>query len=409
MVTILNKLSAKLKVSVTPEIQKQIASLFLVAALFALPMSSTAKSILVALALISILCVKDYRIQLAKLCTDTWVLSIAGLLSVVVLASFWGPAPYTGKLYVLEKYSKLLYIPIFAVAFQARRVRFWGLNAYLLAMLITALIAILKTHGFLSSFNFDPNRVFRNHIIIGLMSAFAAYSSLWFYRKYKGVYSIPYLALAFIFTYHVLFINSGRTGYVIYAFLMMLFVFQNFTLKNALLGIALIISLLLTVFFISPVMKHEVRLVAQDIVQYKHNQKDTRVGYRLQFHDFAHNLFNRHPLRGNGTSSFTYIFAKENPVPGWGHGLLEPHSQYWLVAAEFGLLGLGALFFFYISLVGAIWKLHEMRQVAFAVLFCILLGSYSDSLIFYSGPGYFFVLIIALCLGEGVKPRKSNL
>ena len=79
---------------------------------------------------------------------------------------------------------------------------------------------------------------------------------------------------------------------------------------------------------------------------------------------------------------------------------MEPHSQYWLVASEFGLLGCFALALFLASLFVSSWRLTSLRPVALAVLLPFLAGNLSDSLLYYSGTGYFFILFMALCFGS---------
>ncbi len=103
---------------------------------------------------------------------------------------------------------------------------------------------------------------------------------------------------------------------------------------------------------------------------------------------------------GNGSASFQYLYHEENPIPARGRELLEPHSQYWLIAAEWGILGLAALTFFFAGLWIACWRLKTMRPLAMAIFLPFVLACYTDSLLLYSGTGYFFLMMMALCLGE---------
>ena len=79
------------------------------------------------------------------------------------------------------------------------------------------------------------------------------------------------------------------------------------------------------------------------------------------------------------------------------------------MASEFGVMGLLALLFFFCSLLVASGSLTTLRPLAFAVLLPILAGNLSDSLLFYSGTGYFFILFMALCLGEEKHMRAKEL
>ena len=126
--------------------------------------------------------------------------------------------------------------------------------------------------------------------------------------------------------------------------------------------------------------------------------KDTPVGFRLQYYAFAHVLFNRHPWIGNGTSGFSDAFNKERPIQSRST-LFEPHSQYWLVAVDSGVIGLAFLALFFACLFKAI-RHSDLRPIALGMLISFLLGSTADSLLLYAGTGYFFLLFMALCLAD---------
>ncbi|MDI9819666.1 MULTISPECIES: O-antigen ligase [unclassified Legionella] len=387
---------------------QQAIPFLLAATLLTLPMSSTAKSISLGLSVFAILLTSDYRAQILNSFSNTWCKAALLLFLMTLVACFWSPAGFSDKMFVVEKYSKLLYLPVLLVGFQKAKTRTISLHAFLLAMLITCGLSILKFHGYLQFLNFKPDHVFRNHIMTGFMVAFAAYLSCLLGYRQKGAHRYFYGLLLLIFTYQILFINEGRTGYVIYLLLLSLFILQICSWRQAIAGILLIFAFFSASYITSPVMKMRVDAIGQQIHGYQHNQKDTDIGLRLQFHDFAYQLFSRHPLAGNGTASFTYYFEKEKPVPMWSWKLLEPHSQYWLIAAEFGLLGTGAWLLLLISLAYGCWRLDKMRPVAFSMLIPFAIGNLSDSLLFYSGSGYFFILFMALCLGEQIEINKKK-
>jgi O-antigen ligase len=375
-------------------------SLCLALTLFMLPLSSSGKSIFLALSVIAILSSARLRARLPEMVVKPWCLLGFTLLLLSLLACFWSPASYSEQFFVVEKYSKLLYLPILAVGFSQESTRRWGLHAFLWAMLITCMIAILKFHGFLSSFAINPDKVFRNHIMTGFMLAFASYLSLvFFYQKCAYRLQIGYLTLTVIYTYHLLFINGGRMAYIIYLVMMILLVYQLFNWRQAFIGLLIVGSLFTGCYLASPMMKLRLHSLSEE-----RYQKESSVGMRLQFQAFAHRLFNQHPIKGNGTASFTYNFQSINPVPAWGHRLWEPHNQYWLIACEFGILGLIVLSLFFYAIYNACRQLSlTYRLIMTGMLVPFFIGNLSDSLLFYSGSGYFFLLIVAICLGETVR------
>ncbi len=383
---------------------------FLAACLFAIPLSSTAKSIFAVIALVLIVASPVYRQDLLATISKPWCQAAIVLFLMAVMASIWSPGTWHERLTAIEKYSKLLYLPILVAGFQDSRARSMGLHGFLCAMVVTSLVSILAFIGVIPLHDAEAGGLFRNHIMTGYMMAFAAYLSSFLWMRKTGKTRIIYGLLTVLFSYHVLFINNGRTGYVVYLLLMVLLMLQSFSWRQALLGSVLGCVLVSVTCYFSPVMLTAVQVAINDCKLYANNEKDTSLGYRLQFHDYAYNLMKRHPWFGNGTAAFTHLYHEENPIPTRGDRLLEPHSQYWLVASEFGVIGVLALFFFFGSLLVASRTLSTLKPLALAVLLPFIAGNLSDSLLFYSGTGYFFILFMALCLGEqtGVTTKELN-
>jgi O-antigen ligase len=379
---------------------------FLGLSLFALPLSSTAKSISLSLAVAAILLTPTYRSQLASVLQTSWCKAAIFLFVVAVLACLWSPANYSDQIYRIEKYSKLLYLPILVLGFRDEKSRAMGFNGFFAAMFLTSCFAILLVKGFLPFLKLNPDDLFRNHILVGYMLDFAAYAAALFAYRQRGLKRLGYALLFCLFTYHVLCVNGGRMGYIVYYLSMLLLIVQLFSWRQALVAVIVLVGSFFLVYSQTSFMKERIRLLQTQYENYQHNDGDNSVGFRLQFHAYAHELFNRHPLRGNGTSSFPYYFKLENPVPGWRYDILEPHSQYWLIASEFGLLGVIALLAFFLTLLQASWRLASMRPLALGMLLSFLIGNLSDSLLLYSGSGYFFILFMALCLGEDPSRRR---
>lgn len=384
---------------------------FLTAALLAVPISSTGKSIFVGLAVAFIVFTKAFHQDLAATLKQPWCQSTLILFMLACCGCFWSPAHLSDKLLVVEKYSKLLYLPVLAVGFRDPKTRRAGIYAFLVAMTLTCVVSFLQTADYLPRDEVAPANVFRNYIMTGHMMAFAAYlSALGCIRSEQYKTRILYAALGVLFTYQVLFISIGRTGYVIYTLLMVLLIIQHLPWRKALVALLLGCAVFGMTYYENPTMQTGVKQGIQDWQRY-HRQgvQDSPIGHRLQFHAYADLLFHRHPWFGNGTGGFIYLFQEEKPVVSWQKKLLEPHSQYWLIAAEFGLVGLAAFLFFFVSLFVASFRLKSFRMVAMAVLLPFLIGNLSDSLLFYSGSGYFFLLFMALCLGESPFISRSTI
>ena len=329
----------------------------------------------------------------------------------VALACWWSPAPVAMKMGVFSKYSKLIYLPVLAVGFIKKNTRFWCINAFVFAMVLTVYAAILKGFCLIDLGRpFDLGDLFFNHIATSFMMSLACYWALLYACQYKGNVRILYGSIFILMSYHVVFLNTGRAGYVVYFLLICVFLLQKCSLKNAALGMVLLVGGFLVVYCISPVMQERVHIFRDEVHSLQQNPT-TSLSLRMQFHDYAQFLFSQHPWLGVGTGAFQYSFLQRHIcILGWGPNLNEPHSQYWFTLAEQGLVGFVLLFIFLGSLFIAAFRLKENRAflVGFLVVFCF--QALVDSILCYSPIGFLLVVTSALCFGEFIEQQalKKN-
>jgi O-antigen ligase len=380
-----------------------LAPMFFVLFIFFLPISHSIKSIFLVCSIASILFTPDYNQHLFYAFNTLWGRATLGLFVFILIACLWSQAPFSMRWMVVGKYLKVLYLPILAVGFIHPRIRNLSVNAYLAAMLLTCIISILKAQGvFLVG---DPGEIFYNRIITGFMVAFGSYLAGLLAFQSKGWLRFSYLLLVLLTSYQVLFINTGRTGYIIYFILMALLVLQKISFKKAITGICLLCGLMLSSYYVSPTMQDRVNDLLHDIKLNQHATENSSLGYRIQFHQYAKSLFEMHPVIGIGTGGFKYRFSQDNPVPAWGKELTDPHSQYWLTLSEQGIIGLLFLLFFLWSLFITSFQLTETRPILLGILAAFSLSALADTILCYSAVGFILVVMSALSLGELVEKK----
>ena len=390
--------------------------IFLILALFTLPISSTARSLFVILAVLCLVFDSKARADLKSLLVRPWMRALLALLCVAILGCFWGPANAHEKWMVLEKYSKLLYLPFFVVGFRDVRTRHVAIHAFLAAMLLTTALLILKAMGMIHYGGPDPGQLFRNHTMTGYMLAFAAYLTLTLAFKTTALKRAAYVVCFVVLSYTVIFISTGRMAYLSYALVMLIWFFQYFSWRKAMLFGSGFLLCFCVSYQVNPTMQFLVHQAEDDLALYHQDIKNTSVGLRLQFHTYAYRLFKQQMWIGNGTGGFSHLLKRDasevirhdatsdraKPFVAW-----EPHSQYWLIASEYGVMGLFIYFFFLGSLLWESLRLREMRAMACATLLPFIVGSLTDSLMLYSGTGYFFFLFLALCFSASKSSSKS--
>lgn len=371
--------------------------------LFFIPISATAKSILFIVTIMLLVAMPYFNRHIVEHCKSFIGLSAGLFFFYIVLSCCWSPAPVSAQFNLVSKYCKLIYIPILAVGFIHQKTRIWALNAYLMAMVVTCIVSFLKFKGFLVAN--DPGEVFYNHIITGFMVAFASYIAAYWSLESKGWLRVFYIGITLLTTYQVLFINTGRTGYIVYFFLMIVLLLVRLPAKASLIGIVVFSTAFVLAYNQSPIMQTGVKNCIAEIQSLRQNNKNTSLGFRLQFHDYAKTLFLEHPLIGIGTAGFQYQFYQDNPVPAWGREITDPHSQYWMTLSEQGLIGFFLLVVFLVSIYLTSLRLDKTKPLLLGILISFSIGSLTDSILCYSTVGYLLTIMCALCLGELLEER----
>lgn len=382
---------------------------FLALVVFFIPLSPTLKSVSIVFATGLVFCMPVYRQRLYFILSQQCSIAAIIVICVALLACLWSVASYKQQYIIVEKYFKLIYIPLFAVGFANKKNRTLGIHVFLLSSLIVCLLSIFKDWNVLHYKSSDPGEVFHNHIVTGYMMAFAAYLAGLYTTRTQKLKRIAYLLLALLFTYQVIFVNTGRTGYVVYFVLLALFFVKCLSSKRLFVGLLMYVALLGTVVITIPSpLSTGLTHAVENVYSYKNDDKNTSVGFRLQFHQYAKSLFLSSPLIGYGTGGFSTQFRADNPMPVWGKKLNDPHSQYWFIASEFGLIGIIALSYFFISLLLVSFRLVEMKAILLALLIPFFVANTSDCFLTNTGIGYLFVMFSALCLGEFIEMNDSR-
>ena len=377
---------------------------YLILTVFTFPLSSCLKSIFLALTTWAVLVQSDMRSDLIKVCREPWCVAMLFFFALVVICSFFGDADWESKLAYINKYSKLLYLPFLALLFRDKTTRHAAAHVFLLAMLVTFVISVLKIFGW-ADINSpgDAGAVFQNHITTGYFMAFSAYISALYSWKYNGVKRWCYAALALLFSFHTIFINTGRTGYVSFAILVLVFLLQCISLRKLPLYLCLLLPPVVLIVHQSTSFNHGIHFAIKDARTYASGNKNTSVGFRLQFSQYAKKLFYTSPVLGLGTAGFSYQFGKDKPMPAWGDTLGDPHNQYLLTAVEYGVIGLVLLLFFFFSIAYASYKTQKMNSLMPGLFISFLVANFADSFLLISATGYFFVIFSAIVLGESLE------
>ena len=363
---------------------------------FFIPLSITATDIFLLLAAIGSVLSGRVSSYLYALKSNPIVLTSLCILLLVLLGSFWSIAPWSDRMAAVHKYSKLLYIPLLMPLCLDRKWRERAIYAFLLAMIIVVIISYLKM-----AFSWEfgpwkgPGAVFYSHIETSYLVAFATYL-LVYYAWQRPKWRVAALVLAAVFTYQEFFINDGRTGWVAYIVLLLLYFAQRVSWTGFVVGAMTVLLLIFSLYNISPVFKRTFDNSIKNVEQYRQGNIKTSLGYRLSFALLSWGLVKEHWILGSGTGSFKTAYIRSGGVSGW-KDLSTPHNEYLLIAVQLGGIGLISL----LSLFWWQWKLTshlgEVKLFSQALMLSFIISCGYNSFLHLTVSGHFYVLFTALC------------
>jgi O-antigen ligase len=209
---------------------------------------------------------------------------------------------------------------------------------------------------------------------------------------------------------NVLLLARSRTGYVVLAFLVGLFLFHK-ARKGSLIAATVIVAASGSLYMLSPGIRDRIDLAIDEAVAWQHGSTiQTSTAIRLNGIATSLKIVREHPLLGVGVRGFPEAYRQQ--VSGTGlEPTLNPHNQYFLTAAHSGLLGLGALLFLFWQ----IWR-HAVRiadpshaLLARALVLTMAVGCLLNSLLIDHTEGLLFVWMTGLLFAQSPPPQRRQI
>jgi O-antigen ligase len=315
----------------------------------------------------------------------------------------------------LSKAARLLFIPLMICLFQdptVRRRAWWGFMA---AMLITLLLSYLLWLNLLPNLYFlkgDPANpvVFKKHITQNLFMAFTAFAcAVQARHALSRRDSFIWVGVALLAAANVLLLVSGRTGHLVLLVLLVYLLYSWFKWKGLAAAGAVIVAVVAFAYAVPSTALHQRAVLAyQEFSNWQPGAAETTsVGQRLEFYSNTLEIIRQRPLLGTGTGGFR--LAYEQQVKGSGKVFSHnPHNEYLMVAAQFGLVGLALLLFLFWTQ----WRLAtqlssaQEQMLARGMVLTIVIGSIVSSTLIDHAEGWFYVWMSAL-LFASIKSRQS--
>lgn len=379
----------------------ELASKWLsIAAIATIPLSTAATSITTGLFAAAWLAAGQYRRRLRQIRSNAVALWALALLALLVVGVLYSSATTAAALEGLKKYSKLLWIPLFITVLHEPPWQRRGYYTFLGAMLLV----LGTSYGqFLDLLPLGPvdqeYTFFKGRIAHGIFMAYTLYlllHHLWREPERR----VLWLSLIALAGYNLFFMVQGRSGYLVFFALIMLYMYQRWRSRGLTVSVLIVIGVITSVLLASPAFKARIDETISDIRHYQQHDSYTPTGLRLEFYVNTLTLITNHPILGGGTGSFQSEYAAHAAE----HHLYEtgnPHNEYLLIATQLGLLGLGVL-----CMLGyRQWQLsHRLtphfQAAAQGLLVTIAVGCLFNSLLMDFAEGHFYTCLTGLYYGH---------
>lgn len=312
----------------------------------------------------------------------------------LLIGTLYGDTARNDSFSLVWKYREFALLLILMPFMQQEKYRRWVVTAFIIASIMTLLGSYLKDFGVLP-LSRQGTPTFKSRITHNLFMAVFGYVCL--YRASiasdrRWLWFILFLLTA----YNLFVVVQGRTGQIIFVLLIVLFCFQRFQFKRAL----VLAPLVLLGFFAMLAVPGSGGRFGEGIEESKdylqgHGNLATSMGQRLYFWQNSIDLISGSPIVGYGTGSFAKEFSRISQATDLTSK--NPHNEYLMIAVQVGGIGLLA----YLLFLGALWRFsfdlgQDRRWFAQGVFLSLSVNSLFNTTFLDHTEGHWFAALIAM-------------
>ncbi len=324
-----------------------------------------------------------------------------------VIGIFYSPVDYEVSLHTLAKYRELVFIPaVIGLAKGNRRYITIARDSYVAGSILLMFISFGMASSLVPIERYGNSILY--HITHSYFMAFLAFVSLhhcFDSRQYRYFWIFIFITA----TINLIYVTPGRTGMIIYAFLMLLFIVQRFSFKKQLIAFAVIISLIVGSFYASNNVSKRMTVAWKEIASYyEEGRKFTSLGMRLEWFENSIKLIDDRPFFGHGTGSYQVVQAEKIKKQKKQITTDNPHNEFLFIGVQLGYVGLTV----FILLLIVMWLRSfnissNHRWLVQGVILSMVLGCMMNSFLFDAHQGHFFAFLSALLFSSIHAPHPT--
>jgi O-antigen ligase len=378
-----------------------IASLAMVVfCAFSIPLPITFISVGSGLLLLFWILSGNYAEKFSNIKNSGVALSALLLFLLLVVGLTYTSAEQGDALRVLGKYKKLLFFPIIISLALTEKWRKWAIAAFMISITVTLIVSYMRYFNILPQGKIGSEYIaFKSRIAHGIFMACYFYLLIHaavIYKSYRWIF----ILLAIIACHNLLFMNTGRSGYVCFAALLFLLCFQFFKWRGFLIASLSLSILLITAYMGSDKFRDRIN---GSITEYNEHvpgnyEHVSGLRYRLEFYNITGEIMAELPFMGHGTGSLKEEYRKLAEPRGM-YVTDNPHNEFMMILVQIGLPGLAVL----LTLLYLQWKASLRlsdydKFIVQGVWITFASGSILNSLLLDGGEGRFYVFLTAIAL-----------
>ncbi|MDD3610125.1 MAG: O-antigen ligase family protein [Halothiobacillaceae bacterium] len=319
------------------------------------------------------------------------------LCGLFLLTVAWSSAPLKLALDGWGHYRELLLLPLMIAVLQtAPDPLRWGqrlLYGFLLSFAFALLWSYLQWFGWVPIYGgIGIYGAFSGHIGFSIMLAFVVFAGFRLAlqdRPRRALWAV----FALLALFNLFFVNTGRTGQLLFFFLVPLALFQLWRWRGLGLAMLVVAGLSGGLYALSPNFQERVTAAVGDIHAYQAGNSSTSWGLRLEFWNNSLQLAAEAPVLGQGMGGFVTAYtalADQQGLTG-DHRADNPHNEYVMVLVQTGGLGLALLLWLF----AVQWQQSRGQAIAQALWLLIVVGCLFNSFLLDNLEGHFWATMSA--------------
>ena len=394
---------------------KPLADGFVAAAAVALPWSTSATAIFMALwlvALIPTLRWIDIRHELATAAGGLPVL----LVGLGIAGMLWADVTLLERWKGLDSFLKLLAIPLLILQFRRSGNAHWVFVGYLLsciALLVVTTVVMAIPSLAATLLRFD-NVLVKNAATQSGEFVVCIFGLLYFAheetKRRRWLWVVGPAVIIFAMLADIFYASTGRTALVIIPVLLTLFAAKNLKAKATALALSGTVLVGAMVWVSSPYLRLRTDAVLTEIQMYEADNVRTSSGERIEFWKKSVEFVRQSPVFGHGTGSIHSLFEKAaaGRTGTQGVAAANPHNQTLAVAIQLGLVG--------IILLWAMWIAHLILfrsnnlavWIGLVIVAQNIIGSLFNSHLFDFVQGWLYVVGVGVAGGAALRAQSTR-